>query len=89
MPIAISDDATATAIASLRRYFTERLDLDLSELQARLLLDFVLREIGPSVYNAAISDAQVYFRDRVSDLEGACFEAEFNYWPRETRRSTR
>ena len=51
---------------------------------------FVLKEIGPSIYNAAITDAQVYFRERVADLEGACFEPEFGYWPRETgRRSSR
>jgi uncharacterized protein (DUF2164 family) len=55
-----------------------------------LLLDFVLAEIGPSIYNAAITDAQVYLRDRVADLDGACFKPEFDYWPKDsTRRSSR
>lgn len=36
--------------------------------------------------NKAIGDAQVYFRDRAADLEGACYEKEFAYWPPASRR---
>ncbi|HET7372601.1 MAG TPA: DUF2164 domain-containing protein [Gemmatimonadaceae bacterium] len=80
MPITLSKDDTARAIASIRRYFAEEIDQELGELPARLLLNFILTEIGPSVYNAAIADAQVFLRDRVADLEGACYTAEFQYW---------
>ena len=44
------------------------------------MLDFVLKEIGPTIYNQAIGDAQNYFQARVSDLEGVCYETEFSYW---------
>ncbi|HEU4786727.1 MAG TPA: DUF2164 domain-containing protein [Gemmatimonadaceae bacterium] len=81
MPITLSKDDAARAIASIRRYFAEEIEQELGELPARLLLDFILREIGPSVYNAAIADAQVFLRDRVADLEGACHAPEFQYWP--------
>ncbi len=60
----------------------EQWDLDIGELKASLLLDFVLREIGTSVYNQAISDAQAFLRDRVADLEGTCYYNEFTYWPK-------
>jgi hypothetical protein len=30
------------------------------------------------------SDAQVFLRDRLADLEAACYEAEFAYWPKGT-----
>jgi uncharacterized protein (DUF2164 family) len=86
MPITLSDDKSKTSIASIRRYFGERLDQDIGDLKARLLLEFFLEEIGPSVYNDAISDAQTYLRDRVADLEGACFAPEFSYWPRSSVR---
>jgi uncharacterized protein (DUF2164 family) len=82
----LPDETTARAIASLRRYFADELDQDLGELPARLLLDFILKEIGPSVYNAAVGDAQTFMRDRVADLEGACFEPEFGYFTREAGR---
>ncbi len=86
MPIDLSPDDTTRAIASLRRYCDEQLDEPIGELKARLFLEFILKEIGPSVYNGAIADAQAYFRDRVADLEGACSQQEFAYWPRSTAR---
>ena len=86
MPVTLSDDATTRALASIRRYAAEHLDQELGDLQARLFLDFVLKEIGPSIYNAAIADAQTYFRDRVADLEGACSEPEFTYFPKSVPR---
>ena len=48
----------------------------------RALLGFVLKEIGPSIYNAAIGDAQAFLRDRLADLEATCYEPEFTYWPK-------
>jgi uncharacterized protein (DUF2164 family) len=39
-----------------------------------------VREIGPSVYNQAIVDAQAFFERAASDLAGERFEPEFDYW---------
>ncbi len=66
-------------VASIRRYCAENLQ-EIGDLQATLLLDFCLREIGPSVYNQAVADAQAYVQDKVMDLNGSCFEAEGTYW---------
>jgi uncharacterized protein (DUF2164 family) len=73
---------TKQAIASIRRYFADELDQDIGDLKARLVLEFILKEIAPSVYNSAIADAQTYLRDRVADLEGACSAPEFAFWDR-------
>ena len=89
MPITLSDEITDRAIASIRRYVADELDQEIGELKARLMLEFFIKEIGGSVYNAAISDAQTYFRDRVADLEGACSAPEFAYWPKSTGRRPR
>jgi len=86
MTIMLSEDARSQAIASLKRYLAEELDQDVGDLKAGLLLEFILKEIAPSVYNAAIGDAQTYLRDRVADLEGACSVPEFAYWPKATVR---
>ena len=82
MAIELSDDTTKRLIASIRRYFTDELDQDIGDLKARLLLEYCLTEIGPSVYNQAIADAQAYFSRHVADLEGACSQREFAYWKR-------
>jgi uncharacterized protein (DUF2164 family) len=89
MAITLSDDATKLAIGSLQRYVSEELDEELSQLKAQLFLDFIVKEIGPSIYNAAIADAQTFLRDRVADLEGACHAPEFAYWQRPSVRRAR
>jgi uncharacterized protein (DUF2164 family) len=79
--ITLAPDVRKQALASIKKYVAENLDQEIGDLQATLLLDYVLTEIGPSVYNQAIQDAQHYFQERASDLEGVCFEREFGYWP--------
>ncbi len=80
MSITLQDETHRRVIQSIKRYFVENLDDDIGELKSGLLLDFFLREIGPSVYNQAIADAQAYFQEKTADLDGARFEPEFGYW---------
>jgi uncharacterized protein (DUF2164 family) len=80
MAIKLSDDTEKRLVASVRRFFEEELDEPIGELKALRVLDFCLREVAPSVYNQAIADAQAYFTDRVADLSGTQYEAEFDYW---------
>jgi len=76
-PIALSDDARAQAIASLKQYADENLDDAIGDLKAGLLLDFLLEEIGPSIYNQAIADARAYFEERTADLAAVSYRVEF------------
>ena len=82
MAIALSAEARKQAVASIKRYCAENLELKVGDLKAGALLEFFLKEIGPTLYNSAIADAQAYLRDRLSDLEGVCYEPEFVYWPK-------
>jgi uncharacterized protein (DUF2164 family) len=77
------------AVASLQRYFEENLD-PIGDMPAGLLLNFILEEIGPVIYNLAIGDAQTRLAQRVADLNGELFADEFQYWPRaDAKRKTR
>ena len=87
MAIELSPDTIKQLQASIKRYFAEQLDQDIGDLKAGLLLDFCLKEIGPSIYNQAITDARAYFQERVADLEGVCYEKEFTYWAPASKRS--
>ena len=80
MAITISPEAKKRSIASIKRYFEEYMDQEIGDLKADLLLDYVLKEIGPVLYNQAITDAQVYFQEKTAELDGSCFEKEFSYW---------
>lgn len=83
--IAVPDDARKQAIASLQRYFTENMDEEIGDLKAGLLLDFILAELGPTIYNQAIADARAFFDERAADLAGSCYYEEFPYWGRRKR----
>lgn len=80
MPITLQKEAEQQLIASLKQFFSEHLDTKIGDLKARLTLDFCIKEIGPSIYNQAIADAQQYMNERVADLAGARYEEEFGYW---------
>ena len=82
MPINLSAETTGRLVSSIKGYAAEHLDEEVGDLKAGLLLDYVLKEIGPTIYNQAIADAQSYFTGRVADLEGVCHEPEFGFWPR-------
>jgi len=80
--IELAKGARADAIASLKRYFEENLPEPLGDLPAGLLLDFVLEEIGPAIYNRAVAEAADRLQQRVQDLPGELWADEFGYWPR-------
>jgi uncharacterized protein (DUF2164 family) len=80
MGIVLKRETEQRCMASIRRWFAEELGEEVGELKARLALDFFLREIGPSVWNQAVAQAQASLAGKVSDLEGECFQPEFGYW---------
>lgn len=80
MPINISPEQTKLLQASIKRYFEEHMDEPIGDLQAGLLLDYCLKEIGPIVYNRAIADARTFVEARLTDMDGVCYEPEFTYW---------
>lgn len=75
--LALSDDARKKAIASLRAYSAENFDDELSELKAMLLLDHILEDIAPAIYNQAALDARRFVEDRAADIEAALHKSEF------------
>jgi uncharacterized protein (DUF2164 family) len=90
MSIELSKEARADAIASIQQYFERNLPEPIGELPAGLLLNFFVEEIGPAIYNKAITDAQARLAVRVADLSGELYEDEFQYWPRiEAKRARR
>ena len=80
MSITLPKEIENRLIGSVKKYFEENLDSEIGDLKATLLLDFFLKEIGPTIYNQAIFDAQAVITEKVSDLENSCYQPEFMYW---------
>jgi uncharacterized protein (DUF2164 family) len=90
MNIEISKQTRTQAIASLQRYFQENMPEPIGDLSAGLLLNFFIEEVGPVIYNQAVTDAQTRLQQRVADLTGELYADEFQYWPRfDSKRKSR
>ncbi|HET9066155.1 MAG TPA: DUF2164 domain-containing protein [Gemmatimonadales bacterium] len=82
LSITLSPDHTKLAIASLQRFADTELEIELSDIQVRQLLQYILQEIAPSVRNQAIADTQAFLRERLDDMEATLYEPEFVHWPK-------
>lgn len=80
MTIELTPEDRAQAIASIERYFREHMKEPIGNMAAGGLLGFLLAEIGPSIYNQGVADAQERLQVRVAELDFEVHEAEFAYW---------
>ena len=82
MSIDISKEARKEAITSIERHFQENMDERIGNIAAGALLGFFLEEIGPLVYNKAVTDVQERLQARISEVDIEIHEDEFQYWRR-------
>ncbi len=87
MPIELPKEARQEAIASIERYFRENMEEKIGNIAAGALLNFVLEEIGPSIYNHAVAQVQERLLQRVNEVDIEVHEDEFQYWGRQERQA--
>lgn len=80
MSITLEKKTEKYLVDSIKRFFSQELDDDIGDLKAMRVLDFCIKEIGPSIYNQAIADAQAYIQEKASDMGGERYEPEFHFW---------
>lgn len=80
MSIELTPQERDDAMYSLKKFFSTELDEELTDLRAKMLLDYFLKEIGPLSYNRGANDAEKFFRKHLEDLSATCFEPPFAYW---------
>lgn len=85
MSIEIPKEARQQAIASIERYFMTHMEEPIGNLAAGGLLGFFLEEIGPLIYNQAVSDVQAQIQARVAEVDIEVHEEAFTYWQRSGR----
>jgi uncharacterized protein (DUF2164 family) len=89
MAIEISKEARKEAVASIQRYFDEHMEEPIGNIAAGGLLAFFLEEIGPLVYNRAVTDVQERLLQRVQELDIEVHEDEFGFWRKYERERQR
>lgn len=68
--IELSKEVQQSQIKNIKDFFLNERDEEISDFQAETLLQFILREIGPGIYNQAIADAYALMSDRLEDIYG-------------------
>jgi uncharacterized protein (DUF2164 family) len=76
MRIRLSPPRRARLLSALKEYFSAEFDEPLSDFRAEGLLDFLVRELGPPVYNQAVRDASSFMQRKLADIEGEIYEPE-------------
>jgi uncharacterized protein (DUF2164 family) len=80
MSLPISKEQKMEMIHSIRRFFTEKLELELSQIQAGFPLEYFLHEIAPLGYNQGVEDSQKHLIRLAEDLPGTYFQEPLTYW---------
>ncbi len=74
--ITFSVDEKSVLVQKLQRYFEDELDVELGQFDGEFLLDFISKEIGPSLYNKGVQDARVVFESRVQAIDEDLYAIE-------------
>lgn len=80
MTIELTKETKQNALESIQKYFEMNLEQSIGNLAAGALLQFILEEIGPSIYNKGVADAQERMQARISELDSEVYADEFQYW---------
>lgn len=64
--IKLSEEAEALVLEKLRLYMSEEFEVDIGNLPARFLLDFIIETIGPHLYNQVIEDIEPWLYERLT-----------------------
>ena len=70
MEIELTREVREVLIESLKKYFWNEREEEINNLGAELLLDYIVNNIGPHIYNKAIEDSYAYMYERIEDLRG-------------------
>lgn len=66
--IILTKEEKASAIEAIKTYYITERDEEITDLAASLLLDFILKQIGPLIYNQALKDAHYFMSGQLEDL---------------------
>ncbi|KAA0928843.1 DUF2164 domain-containing protein [Psychrobacter sp. ANT_H56B] len=67
-PITLSDETEILILDQLRVYMNEEFDIDIGNLPAKFLLDFIIETVGPHFYNQVVDDMEPWLYERFTGM---------------------
>lgn len=66
--IELSKEDESAVLEQLKDYMQDELDVELGDLQAKMMLDFIIDSIGPKLYDQVIDDVEPWFYSRFTGI---------------------
>lgn len=76
MSIKLSREEKKEIVERVIAFFAEERDETLGHLAAEQIVDFMIGELGPHVYNQAIGDARALLADKFNQMEDELYALE-------------
>jgi len=64
------------AASRLRAYLRDDMEVEVGQLPAEMLIEFIERDIGRLFYNRGLRDAEIVVRQKVEDVADALYGLE-------------
>lgn len=76
VPIKLPKEEKDQIIASVQHYFEEERSETIGNLAAEQLVDFLVQQLGPYIYNKAISDARQMLVQKLTSIDEELYALE-------------
>lgn len=76
LPIKLPREQKLQLISGLQHYVNAELSLEIGQLAGENLLDFMLKELSPYIYNQAMADARQVIEQRMVSIEEELYALE-------------
>lgn len=57
-------------LEEIKKFFYEERDEEIGELASILVLDFIMDNIAPEIYNKGVKDSVAFMTDKIEDMYG-------------------
>jgi len=68
--VQFSKERNQELMENIKKFFLNERGEEISSFQAGILLDFIIENIGPIIYNQALADAHALMSERLEDIYG-------------------
>lgn len=72
----LSEERRADLLKEFQAFYKETYDEEMTAFRAERVLEFFMKELGPTVYNQGIQDARVFMAHKLEDLDAEFYEPE-------------
>jgi uncharacterized protein (DUF2164 family) len=76
MPIKIPKEQKEQIISNFKTFFEEERSETIGDLAAEQIIDYMIKELAPYIYNKAIEDARQILIQKITSLEEELYSLE-------------